>query len=85
MPGIQVLNPDTGVVENVNVPIDSATGRKLWDVTLGGGDAILFKFSDGAPFIVPEPGTLLLFGLGAIPMLRKRRAYSTVMDVARSA
>lgn len=78
MPDIQVLNPDTGRVENVNVPIDQATGRKLWDVTLGGGDAILFKFNDGAPFIVPEPDTLPLglFGVTAFGWARsKQRAW----------
>jgi hypothetical protein len=44
-------------------------------VALGGGDAILFKFNDGAPFIVPEPEALLLLSLGAIPMLLNRRTY----------
>ena len=40
-----------GNVVNINVPIDPTTGRKLWDVTLAGGDAALFKFNDGAPFV----------------------------------
>jgi len=73
MPGIQMLDPDTGVITNVNVPIDGATGRKLWDVTLGGGDAIVFKFNDGAPFIVPEPGMLSLAGLALVMLRRGRR------------
>jgi hypothetical protein len=85
MPGIQVLDPDTGAVENINVPVDPATGRKLWDVTLGGGDAILFKFNDGAPFVVPEPETLLLCALSAIPILCNRRSCSIFRDLARPA
>jgi len=77
MPGIQLLDADTGLLQNINVPIDGATGRKLWDVTLQGGDAILFKFNDGAPFAgVPEPGSamsalvLLAFSAGR----RRRKA-----------
>jgi hypothetical protein len=73
MPGIQMLDPDSGNVVNVNVPVDSATGRKLWDVTLGGGDAILFKFNDGAPFVgVPEPTSVAILGLGALVLTRRR-------------
>jgi hypothetical protein len=73
MPGIQMLDPDTGALVNVNLPVDQATGRKLWDVTLGGGDAILFKFNTGAPFVgVPEPGMIGLIGL-LVPMMMRRR------------
>jgi hypothetical protein len=76
MPGIQMLDPDTGSLVNINVPIDQSSGRKLWDITLGGGDAVLFKFNDGAPFVgvVPEPGamSLLLLGASGVVMRRKR-------------
>jgi len=59
-------------VQNINVPIDQTTGRKLWDVTLGGGDAILFKFNDGAPFVgVPEPGVLSILTMSMLMMARK--------------
>ena len=75
MPGIQMLDPDTGNVINVNVPISQPSGRRLWDVTLGGGDAILFKFNTGAPFIgaVPEPATLSLAIPGLAVAMRRRR------------
>jgi len=68
MPGIQLLDPDTGLLTNINVPVDGATGRKLWDVTLPGGEMALFKFNDGAPFVgTPEPSSaaalLALLGL----------------------
>ena len=68
-----MLDPMTGVITNVNVPIDQATGRKLWDVTLGGGDAIVFKFNDGAPFIVPEPGMVGVIMAGLMMMQRLSR------------
>jgi hypothetical protein len=75
MPGIQMLDPDSGSVININVPVDQATGRKLWDVTLAGGDAALFKFNDGAPFVgVPEPSTSV--SLLAIALLATRRRRS---------
>ncbi|HEX8524033.1 MAG TPA: beta-galactosidase [Tepidisphaeraceae bacterium] len=77
MPGIQMLDPETGSVININVPQDQATGRKLWDVTLGGGDAILFKFNTGAPFIgVPEPASVGMLMLGLVPVViaRPRRS-----------
>ena len=75
MPGIQMLDPNTGNVLNINVPIDPGTGRKLWDVTLAGGDAALFKFNDGAPFVgTPEPSSsMLLFALVALCVRRRRR------------
>jgi hypothetical protein len=75
MPGIQMLDPNTGQVTNVDVPVDQTTGRKLWDVTLGGGDAIIFKFNDGAPFVgVPEPSSAAIVLLGLLPMTRRFRA-----------
>jgi hypothetical protein len=75
MPGIQMLNPDTGNVDTINVPIDPTTGRKLWDVTLGGGEAALFKFNDGAPFVgTPEPSSSMsVIALLALSARRSRR------------
>jgi hypothetical protein len=74
MPGIQMLDAETGSLMNVNVPIDSVSGRRLWDVTLGGGDAIVFKFNTGAPFVgVPEPTAFCLLAMAAVPRLLRRR------------
>ena len=40
---------------------------------LGNGDATFLI----GPSTIPEPGTLLLFGLGAVMVCRKRRAHIT--------
>jgi hypothetical protein len=79
--GIQRLNPDTGLVENVALtPIGS--GKYRWSFDLDGGGAELFKFNDGAPFVgvtpVPEPSALVLLGplaagFGAWRRRRSRR------------
>jgi hypothetical protein len=73
MPGIQMLDPATGNVVNITVPVDQATGRKLWDVTIGGGDAVLFKFNTGAPFIVPEPTAAALISISLFSLRSRQR------------
>jgi hypothetical protein len=46
---LQVLNPETGLVETWYLPLVS--GFRQLALYLNGGDAALFKFDDGAPFI----------------------------------
>jgi hypothetical protein len=79
MPGIEELDPNTGQIDTINVPVDPTSGRKIWDFTLGGGDAMLFKFNDGVPFegiaSIPEPASLSLLALAAIPLCRRRRSH----------
>jgi hypothetical protein len=79
MPGIEELDPNTGQIDTINVPVDPTSGRKIWDFTLGGGDAMLFKFSDGIPFegiaSIPEPASLSLLALAAISLCRRRRSH----------
>ncbi len=76
--------PTTGmVIKNVTlIPIDSR-----WDITLKEftEDSVIIEFNDNPPAshywyeaqiiieMVPEPTTMLLFGLGGLALLRKRR------------
>jgi len=74
--GIQRLNPDTGAVEDIMLPVVFA-GRYRWTVDLDGGAGELFKFADGAPFVgvtpVPEPSALGLVGAVAAGLALRRR------------
>jgi hypothetical protein len=77
--GIERLNPDTGLIEEVTLtPIGG--GKYRWSFDLDGGEAELFKFADGAPFIgvtpVPEPSALGLTGMAASGLLIGRRWWS---------
>jgi hypothetical protein len=46
---IQMLNPETGNLDTQTLPVVST--RRQLTLNLNGGDAALFKISDGAPFI----------------------------------
>src|ERR1043166_8369448 len=46
---LEVLNPLTGLVDVQSLPLTN--GLRRLTLNLNGGDAILFKFSDGAPFV----------------------------------
>jgi hypothetical protein len=48
-PVIEMLNPTTGLVEIQQLPL--VNGFRQLVLNLNGGDAALFKFSDGAPFV----------------------------------
>ena len=44
-----MLNPVTGLAERTELPL--VNGTRQLALELNGGDAALFKFSDGAPFV----------------------------------
>lgn len=79
--GIQLLDPETGLLSTPTLT-SVGSGKYQLSLILGGGDAVLFKFNDGAPFVginnaafVPEPGTAGVLGVGAAATvlgLRKR-------------
>ncbi|HEX4588363.1 MAG TPA: PEP-CTERM sorting domain-containing protein [Gemmataceae bacterium] len=78
--GLDVLNPDTGAVDTVQLtPIGG--GKYRWAFDLDGGSAELFKFADGAPFVgvapVPEPGTLGTLGAVATLFVWRRWRRAT--------
>jgi hypothetical protein len=73
---IQMLDPDTGALNTMALPFNPTTNtRRSLDLTLAGGDAVLFKFNDGAPFVgLPEPGAMSMLLLGALGLLNRRPA-----------
>jgi hypothetical protein len=54
-PSLQRLNPDTGEVEIVDLPVVNPQGRRRLTLELDGGAGELFKFNTGDPFIGVEP------------------------------
>ncbi|PYK57996.1 MAG: hypothetical protein DME21_16410 [Verrucomicrobia bacterium] len=56
--GVDMLDPASGQVQTQTLPI--VNNRRQLVLNLNGGDAALFKFSDGAPFvgITPIPARL---------------------------
>jgi len=56
---VVMLDPETGLLQTNTLPIVSTRRQLVLD--LNGGDAVLFKFSDNAPFVgrvVPQPARL---------------------------
>ena len=56
---VVMLDPETGLLQTNTLPVVSTKRRLILD--LNGGDAALFKFADGAPFvghIMPQPPNL---------------------------
>jgi len=81
VPGIEELDPETGALTFPSLTTISG-GKKQLDLTLDGGDGILLKFNDGAPFVgvnnqsfVPEPAGLSVLALCPV-LLRRRRGKS---------
>ena len=71
---IQYLDPDTGEVRLLDLPFaPGTTTRRQLAVDLEGGEAMLFKFNTGDPFIVPEPSAGVALLAGGAPMLLRRR------------
>jgi len=57
--GVDMLDPASGQVQTQTLPIVNTRRQLVLD--LNGGDAALFKFSDGAPFVGwPAPARLIL-------------------------
>src|SRR5262245_37801865 len=52
---VDMLNPVTGQVDVWHLPL--VNGLRQLVLNLNGGDAALFKFSDGAPFVGTQPGS----------------------------
>jgi hypothetical protein len=49
---VVILDPETGLLQTNTMPIiPSSGGRRQLVLDLNGGDAALFKFADGAPFV----------------------------------
>ncbi|MEO5803748.1 MAG: immunoglobulin domain-containing protein [Verrucomicrobiota bacterium] len=66
---LEMLNPLTGLVEVQSLPLTN--GFRQLVLNLNGGDAALFKFSDGAPFIGAQ--------LTGPPVITSQPASQTVM------
>ena len=49
---LEVINPTNGLVDVQPLPLTN--GFRQLTLNLNGGDAALFKFSDGAPFVGVE-------------------------------
>ncbi len=76
--GIELLDPETGLLSTPT--LTSVGGKFRLSLSLTGGDAVLFKFNDGAPFVgidnqayVPEPAALGIFAVTLLAMSRRRR------------
>lgn len=50
---IQVLDPNTGSISDVGLPVVST--KRRYTLTLDGGSSVLLKFKDGAPFVGTLP------------------------------
>jgi hypothetical protein len=85
---IQYMDPLTGDVKVLShttaaVPatapggtymLTTASGKLRLSLFLDGGDAFLFKFNTGSPFVVPEPASAgVIGGAGAAVMMGRRR------------
>jgi hypothetical protein len=83
--GIAMLDPDTGKLVFPTLP-SIGSGKVQLQLTLAGGDAALFKFNDGAPFVgVPEPGSAVaMLGFALLLGRRGRRASARPVHTIRS-
>jgi hypothetical protein len=66
--GLQRLNRDTGLVEDVALTYLGSAGCYSLDLTLDGGTGDLFKYNTGSAF-VPEPSAIILLITGLFGLL----------------
>jgi hypothetical protein len=68
--GVVMLDPQTGLLQTNTLP--TVSSKRRLTVNLNGGDAVLFKFNDGAPFvghIPPQKPTVAIAKQGASPAI----------------
>jgi hypothetical protein len=74
--GVDMLDSETGQVQTRTLPIVST--RRQLVLNLNGGDAVLFKFSNGAPFVGgPVPARLDLRIQGGVPGINIQGAIAS--------
>ena len=76
---LQMLDPDTGLLTTPSL-VSLSGGKKQLVLDLDGGDAALFKFNDGAPFVgvTPEPtSAAALLAAGVLLGLRRRQSRAS--------
>ncbi len=72
---VNLLDPETGLVTTNTMPVIGGTGgntKRQLVLDLNGGDAALFKFADGAPFvgrIAPAQPKLKVSNGGGMPLI----------------
>jgi hypothetical protein len=77
---VNLLDPETGVVTTNVMPVVGGSGsgtRRQLILELDGGDTVLFKFADGAPFVgyvAPSPPQILMQSAGTPPSIRLQGA-----------
>lgn len=72
---VEMLDPETGLVTTNSIPILSGSKRQLV-LDINGGDAVLFKMSDGVPFVtLPVAGQLSAHVVSGQPTFTLRGPY----------
>jgi hypothetical protein len=76
---VEMLDPETGLVVTNTLPVVAGSGnstRRQLVLDLNGGDAALFKFSDGVPFVtLPVAGKLAADVVSGVPTFTLRGPY----------